>query len=144
MSDPHVVSALKAKRAEIAGKIEATQRTMQEFVIDLDHIDASLRIFDPDIDLSDIRPKLIPAAHRAFRGEITRIILDALRDATKPLTTGDLAVEVLRQRGLNPDDPRLVRLMIRRVGACLTKQREFGRAKSRPGPAPWLLWEPVS
>jgi hypothetical protein len=141
MTESHVVSALKAKRAELAGRIEATQRTMQELVIDLDHIDASLRIFDPDIDLTDIRPKLIPAAHRAFRGEVTRIILDALRTAPGPLTTHDLAIEVLKQRGLNPDDPRLLRMMVRRVGASLNAQREKGLAKSRPGPAPWMLWE---
>lgn len=55
-----------ATRAELAGRIEATQHTLQELVMELDHIDALLRIFDPDIDLSDIRPKLIPAAHRAF------------------------------------------------------------------------------
>lgn len=48
MSASHVIIELKVKRAELTGRIEATQRTLQELVIDLDHIDALLRIVDPD------------------------------------------------------------------------------------------------
>lgn len=141
MADSHVVSALKAKRAEIAGRIQRNQRELQELVIDLDHVDASLRIFDPDIDLDSIRPRLVPIAHEAFRGALKRLVLDALRDASQPITTLDIAKHVMAGRGLNPEDKRLQRVMIRRVGSCLMKMREKGLAKSKPGPAPWMLWE---
>jgi hypothetical protein len=39
MAEPHVLTGLIAKRAEIAGKIEHLQE-LRQLVIDLDHIDA--------------------------------------------------------------------------------------------------------
>ena len=55
MSESHVVSALIRKRAELAGQIEGTQIRLRQFIIDLDNLDATLRLFAPDIDLEDIR-----------------------------------------------------------------------------------------
>ena len=141
MADSHVVSGLKAKHAEISGQIEATQRALRDLVIDLDHIEASLRILDPDIDLRGIRPRPAMMAYGAFRGALMRLILDALRDAKKPITTKDIARHVMIGRGLNPGDERVQRIMIRRVGGCLVKMRKKGFARSRPGSDAWLLWE---
>jgi hypothetical protein len=45
MAEPHVLTGLIAKRAEIAGKIEHLQDQLRQLVIDLDHIDASIHIF---------------------------------------------------------------------------------------------------
>ena len=39
MADPHVLTGLIAKRAEIAGQIEHTQDQLRQLVIDLDHIE---------------------------------------------------------------------------------------------------------
>ncbi len=72
---PHVVTALIAKRAELAGKIEHLQSEVISATVELDHIDASLRIFAPDIDISEIGARPVPPAHHAFRGEVSRIII---------------------------------------------------------------------
>jgi hypothetical protein len=37
-------------------------------VIDLDHIDASNHIFDPSIELEEIKARPVPAPYHAFRG----------------------------------------------------------------------------
>ena len=47
MTEPHVVSALKAKRAELAGEIELTTRQLQALRTALEHLDATLCLFDP-------------------------------------------------------------------------------------------------
>ncbi len=60
MAEPHVVTALVAKRAEITGRIEHTQTSLRQLIIDLDNLDATLRLFKPDIDLEEIRPKPLP------------------------------------------------------------------------------------
>ncbi len=78
MAEPHVVTALIRKRAEIAGQIEHTQTQLRQLVIDLDNLDATLRLFKPDIDLEEIRPKPLPPRHHAFKGEVSRIVLDTL------------------------------------------------------------------
>ena len=126
MADLHVVSALKAKRAEIAGRIEHAQGTLRQLVIDLDHVDATLRLYVPDIDLETIKPHPMPPRHSAFRGELTRIIFDAMRAAPGPVTSHDLARTVMAGRGLSPDDLGMFRVMVKRVGAAMRNHRVRG------------------
>src|SRR4249919_2909655 len=46
-------SGLIAKRAELAGQIETMQREMRDLVAAIGHVDASIRLFDPNADLED-------------------------------------------------------------------------------------------
>jgi hypothetical protein len=84
---PHVVTCLLETRREIAGRIEDLQRQMREAVCYLDYIEAALRIFKPDLDLEEIAPRVVPPPHAAFKGEVSRIVLDTLRRTTRPLTS---------------------------------------------------------
>ena len=131
---PHVVTGLIEKRREIAGRIEGLQAQMRQAVADLDHIEAALRIMKPDLDLEEVMPRPVPPPHAAFKGEVSRIVLDTLRQTTRPLTTRDVTLALMRARGLNTDDPKLVRIMIQRVGACLGHWQRRGYLKSAPGP----------
>ena len=56
MAEPHVVTALVAKRAEIAGRIEHAQTSLRQLIIDLDNLNATLKLFKPDIDLEESAP----------------------------------------------------------------------------------------
>ncbi len=140
MADPHVVTALIAKRAELAGKIEQAQRDLRKLVIDLDAIDSALRIFDPEIDATGIKPKPVAVAHHAFRGEITRLVLDTLRAANGPVTSRDLALKVMAGRGLPTGDKALERLMIKRVGACMRTLRRKGLVKEEMIAGRFMSW----
>ncbi len=141
MAEPHVVTGLMQKRAEIAGRIEHTQTALRQLIIDLDNLDATLRLFEPDIDLEEIKPKPFPPRNAAVRGELSRIVLSCLRQSSKPLTAQDIAQHVMAERGLNTSDKRLVRLVGKRVGACLRHQRAKGLVRSRPAPGAYLVWE---
>ena len=143
MAEPHVVTALVRKRAEIAGRIEHTQTALRQLIIDLDNLDATIRLFKPDIDLEEIRPKPLPPRHHAFKGEVSRIVLSALRQSDKPLTTHDLAQHVMAERGLNTADKKLVRVFGKRVGACLRHHRAKGVLRCAQGPGQYQLWEIV-
>lgn len=66
MADPHVVTALRDKRAELAGQIDALQDQLREAMIAVDHVDSTLRLFVPDTDLDEIKPKPLPPRHHAF------------------------------------------------------------------------------
>lgn len=140
MAEPHVTTALIRKRAEITGQIEHLQDRLRQLVIDLDNLDATIHLFDPDIELAAIKPKPIPPRHQAFRGEVTRIVLTALRNAKKPLTTRDIARRVMAERGLDTSNERLLRLMARRTGACLRDHRKRGLVRSESGPGAYLVW----
>lgn len=70
-------------------------------------------------------------------------MLSALRQSDKPLTTHDLAQHVMAERGLNTADKRLVRVIGKRVGACLRHHRDKGLVRSEKGPGPFLVWKLV-
>jgi hypothetical protein len=141
MADPHVLTGLIAKRAEIAGQIEHTQDKLRQLVIDLDHVDAAIHIFDPAIELQEIKARPVPPKHHAFRGEVTRIVLTALRNAKKPLTTFDVAQRVMAERGLDTTNARLLKTIGKRTGACLRHLQKQGGVTRSQGLGQLALWE---
>jgi hypothetical protein len=110
-------------------------------MIDLDAIDQSLRIFKPDIELDDIKPKPMPPRHAAYKGEVSRIVLGTLRDAKRACTTQELTMHVMAERGMNTADKRLVKTVGKRVGACLRHHRTKGLIRSAAGLGDRLAWE---
>jgi hypothetical protein len=140
MADPHVLTGLIAKRSEIAGQVDHVQTQLRQLIIDLDNLDAAIRIFSPDIDLEEIRPKPFPPRHAAFKGEIMRVVMGALRTARKPLTCPEITMQVMAERGLNTADPRLLRLVGKRVGACLRHHRSRGLLRSDGSRGSGLTW----
>lgn len=143
MEHEHVLSGLIRKRGELAGQIEHAQTVLRQFIIDLDNLDATIRLFDPDIDLAEIKPKPLPPRHAAFKGEVSRIVLTALRQRG-PMTAQQLAQHVMADRGLNTADMRLVRTLGKRVGACLRHHRSRGLVRSIHQPGRLGLWEVAS
>ncbi|SED77523.1 hypothetical protein SAMN05519104_4332 [Rhizobiales bacterium GAS188] len=94
---PNAASGLIHKRREIAGQVEEAERVLREPVASLTHIEATIRLFDPSADLG--KPKKASIAHAAFRGEMARFVLSALRQAEgEPMTTLELARRVMKGR----------------------------------------------
>ena len=143
MADPHVLTGLIAKRAELAGLLEHHQAMVRQLLIDLDSVDATIRLFKPDIDLQEIRPKPLPPRHAAYKGEVARIVLGTLRDAKRPCTTQELTMHVMGERGMNTADKRLVKTVAKRVGACLRHYRGKGMLRSSMGLGKRITWEVV-
>ena len=61
-----------------------------------------------------------------------RHVMGALRIAEKPVTSRDIALTVMKGRGVNPDDLELSTIIRKRVGACLWKLKSQGLAKEVP------------
>jgi hypothetical protein len=138
---PNTVAGLLEKRREIAGQIEHHQRVLNDLIIDLDHVDHTIRLFAPDLDVSLAQPKAFPVRHQAFRGEMLRFVLGALRQAQGPLTSLQIALEVVKGRGLDPNDARAVSLIRKRVGACLFKLKQKGVVWEVPQAGEYKGWE---
>jgi len=141
MENEHTINGLIRKRSEIAGQIEHAQSTLRQFIIDLDNIDAALRIFKPDIALEEIRPRPLPPRNAAFKGQVTQAILSYLRNAKGPLTTKQIAEKVMIDRGLNSLDKALARIIMKRVGAACKHQRNLGHLRSVRGVDGFMLWD---
>ena len=94
--------------------------------------------------MSEIGARRVPPAHHAFRGEVSRIVLETLRVATVPLVTATIAERVMTERGLDIADVALKRVMVNRVSACLRHwEKKRGAIRSMPGPGHSRMWEAV-
>ena len=138
----YVLTGLVKRRAEIAGEIEVGHERLKRLIADLESLDATILQFDPSYDLEGIRAKAFrPPKDWANRGQMTRIVLSVLRQAVEPLTTRDIALELLVTRALDSNDKRLLRLMTKRVGVALRIQRDRDAVRSTEGPGQYMLWE---
>ena len=140
MADLHVVTALRSKRAELAGQIDALQDQLREAMIAVDHVDSTLRLFVPDIDLDEIKPKPLPPRHHAFKGQVTRSILAMLRKEGA-MDAKAITLRLMAERELNLNDKALVKAMQKRIGAALRNLRERTLAQSQQGPGGMLVWK---
>ncbi|MDR7100924.1 hypothetical protein [Croceicoccus sp. BE223] len=139
MADTHVLSALKAKRGELAGLIDGLQDQLREAMIQIDHVDCTIRLFDPDIDLDEIRPKPLPPRHHAFKGQVTRAILAMLR-TEGAMDAKAITIRLMAERDLNPNDKTLQKAMMKRIGAALRNLRERTLVASQQGAGGLLVW----
>lgn len=94
------------KPVEIAGLLENARAEMRRLIIDLESVGATIRLFSPNIDLEEIRPKPLHPRHAAYKGEVARIVLGALRTAHYLITAEELAAHVTAERDLNRSDTR--------------------------------------
>ncbi len=141
MALPQVVTTLRAKRDEIEAHIAELRRQLAAAERDLSSITAVLALYD----LSPATQTRFPAyAHlnRLFAyGEMFRLCKGALKDAGGPLTTRELAVEVIRIKGWNVDDTMLRRAVAYRLIQSLNRAAVQGRildAGRRKGVRLWL------
>jgi hypothetical protein len=141
MVETHVISALVKRRAELVGEIEHSQLHTRKLLEDLDHLDATIRQFDPDYKVEEIKPKgFRPPSDWANRGEMSRVVLDVLRRAKEPMTTQEIAKEIMKTRGLPLNDAKLLRKMTKRTGVALRCQRENGLTRSSQGEGLFMMW----
>ena len=138
MANENVLSGLIRKRAEITAEVEGLQMRLRQLIMEADNLDGAIRIFKPDMDLAEIRPRAVPRQHVAFEGEVRRAVLDALRETGLALTIKDIALRMMEARKLNAADARLVE---KKVGACLRKLRRQGTVQSARGRGDSLRWK---
>ena len=67
MAELHVIGALRNKRAELAGMLRQLEQQLVQQRANLAHLDATMRLFDPDIRPKDIRPKRPRVRNAWFR-----------------------------------------------------------------------------
>jgi hypothetical protein len=140
----YVIHALVTKRAELSGDIENTHNALKRMIQELEHLDKTLLMFDPNYQVEAIKPKAFrPPEDWSKRGEMTRRILDILRKAAAPMTTRDIGLQMLADRAMDTSDMKLMRLMRSRCAVALRLQRDKGVVRSIEGPGQYNLWELV-
>jgi hypothetical protein len=113
MGEPIAVLALRRKRDQISGTIAHYERLLREAEHDLAHINASLRLFEATGEAADL-PPYVDLNRVLRRGETTKICMDALAKEG-PLDTRQLALRVIRAKGLSESDKVLAQTVALRV-----------------------------
>jgi hypothetical protein len=104
----HLVSGLKAKRSEVAGRIVDLRREADKLQADLVAIDSVLRLYD--VEPSEIPTKgRMPVRSAYFgRNEISRRCRDMLREKGT-VRADEITVQAMKEKGLDPDRDRKTR-----------------------------------
>jgi formyltetrahydrofolate synthetase len=120
------ISGLLRKRGEMAAQADDLRARLKETLVALDHLDATIRIFNPNIETCDMPERAIPALHGAHRGELQRFLLHTLREADAAMTTSQLAEASMQSRALDSADRTLRKLIGKRIGMALGRLRKAG------------------
>ena len=123
MAEPHVIAALRDKRAELSGGIADLEKRIGQHRADLLHVDAVLRLFAPEFEPATIPSKAVRQPSGLFRpGELARMVLDVLRTAPAPLSIREITAQVMERRGLDPQDNRTAELLRKLVRNAVNRQ----------------------
>jgi hypothetical protein len=140
MAQLHVIGALSNKRAELAGIVRQLEQQLMRQRTNLAHLDATMRLFDPDIQPKQIRPKQPRARSVWFRpGECLRLIYDELRAAAQPITTRELAERIMRVKAMPARDDRQRELVQKTLLGSLNRAKETIARVETAGVVSWRL-----
>ena len=123
---PIAVNALRNMRAKISGKIAMHTREIDRPRAELIHIDATLRLFDPETDPNGIPAvRYYPKRTEWFaRGEVTRRLYEAFRNEGV-IWPNEVARRAIAENGISEADSKVVQDIISiftHVAAYLTRR----------------------
>ena len=139
MADPHVISALRARRAELSGELIAAEKRILQLREDIAGLDRTIRVFDPTAEPHTIRPilrrkkpTLIP------RGQCSRAVLDMLRHADSPMTAREIAAQLAARYQMDASNMDAMKALVAKVRNTLARQK--GLASEMRGDAKaWMV-----
>jgi hypothetical protein len=140
MAEPHVVGALRNKRAELAGTLRQLEQQLTQHKANLAHLDATMRLFDPNVRPKEISPRQRRVRNAWFRqGECLRLIYDELREATQPVTTRELAERIMRVKAMPATDDHRRELLQKTLLGSLNRATETIERVETAGAVSWRL-----
>ena len=122
MERPNTVAGLLEMHRDVAGQIEAARQHLARLAADLDAIEHTILLFDPDASLPRARP--VAPRDPSMKGETRRHVMAALRAAQGPLTSLGSPEQGWRRGKLNPHATAMTRKRV--SGAALWKLRQRG------------------
>ena len=122
MSASQIISTLRDKRLEVADMIERLERQVDQHRVDLAHLEATMRLFDPNV-VAETLERAPPRRRNDWfhPGECRRRIHDVLREATGPMTTREIVEGVMAARKMPNDDARTRELIQKTVLGSLKR-----------------------
>ena len=140
MAEAHVIVALCDKRSALAEVVNCLEQELVEHRTNLAHLDAIMRLFDPDIRPEKIRSRRLRERNAWFRpGECLRLIYDVLREAPKPLTTRELAERIMDAKAILTADDRQRALIQKTILGSLNRAKQTIERSATAGVVKWRV-----
>ena len=108
MAEPHVISALVKKRAELSGELAAHDRKRRAITDRLAHVDSVLAMFGYDDDPKAIKPRKKAPPRMFKRGQLRRTVADIGRQLPELKDNRLIAVEVISRLGWDSGNTELI------------------------------------
>jgi hypothetical protein len=132
--------ALVRLHAELGGKIKDNKRQALKLRADMKHVEAVLKMLEPGFSARSISARRRYNPNPLFpRGHIARAALGVLKDATVPMTAEEIAVALVRSKGVQNPDKVLMQRMYGAVEASLRKNVTNVVVVNEGRPRRWAL-----
>lgn len=136
-----VLTVLRAKRSEISSQVTEIEKKLARLRAALANLDAAMNILTPE------HPDHIPGKRRLrtnyfARNELPRLIRDALRQASKPLSATEIAAHAIAAKGLPPSAHAATVQSVLTVLNVRTRKGEFTKT-GRTRNARWAVSLPL-
>ena len=128
MAESTTVTALRTKRDELERIIGSYEKSISAARSDLAHVNATLEFLGRD-GASNIYPSRLSIVRMFERGEIFCLCNAALAAAPEGLDTRELALAVIRAKGLDERDPVLRKAIGFRVVQVMLRQEARGNVR---------------
>lgn len=136
----HTISGLLGKRADLYNEAERIRDRLAEIKNDIGAIDRTLTVLGYTGDLDAAMPR--QKREVIFgRGELSKAIMGELRHAEGPLSSRDIAREIVTLRGEDARDRKYIADLTKRVSKALRKMRDDGHVRSAVDDKGNLSWE---
>lgn len=126
MADPHILTTLRRKRDQMEAAIRAYEKKTEALRRDLAHVNATLRMFELNGE-HEVFPVHMDLTRLFKRFEIGRLCHEALAAAPEGLDTRELALAVIRSKGMDEGDAVLRKSVNYRIVQAMRMQEKRGR-----------------
>jgi hypothetical protein len=104
MAQSHVVSDLVTKRGELTGQIESYQAEIKRLLSALLHLDGTIKLFAPEVDLRTVKSRAKRKRNQYFiQGEAQRMTLETMRDANGLVCSREITDALMQRKGIKAD-----------------------------------------
>lgn len=114
MGDTFLISGLREKRSEMAGRIVDLRRELDRLQADLVHVNSVLRMYGPEPSEIPTKGRMPVRSAYFGRNEISRRCRDLLREKGS-VRADEVTVQAMRDKGLDPENRKLRADFTRRI-----------------------------
>lgn len=134
------MAALFRKYCHLMGELKRYPDRGDEIRQSMVHLEAVIRLFQPDADLSRLRPIRARKDTRWHKvGFGIRNVLDILKQTDRPLSTREIVMEVMRRANLPTDDKEAVHSVCASIHMSILRRKGRGIVRIEGKPIRWRI-----